>query len=131
MPTSIISSFDTIDMAENAARILKDNIQEIISITLIDNRKLTEEPAYYLTVVPANFFLGVNPPQTSQTFTPFMINPDETLYDQNQYYFEPIQRGDTILKINVQDEYAHDAKNLLRSIGGQKIAVSHYDLKKK
>jgi hypothetical protein len=131
MPTTIISSFDTIDMAENAARIIKDKVQEIISITLIDNRRLTDEPAYYMTMLPTTFFSGTIPPQTSQLYAPFMLNQNESPYDEKHYYFEPIQRGDTILKINVQDDYAHIAENLLRSIGGQKISTSHYDSDKK
>ena len=123
MSTTIISSFDTIDYAENAARIIKANVKDLISISLVDNRKLTEEPAYTFNMFPAPFFTGTTPYQNQQVYAPFVVAGLENHYDSDHDYFEPRQRSDTLLKISIADETAQTAENLLRSLGGQKISV--------
>ncbi len=130
MSTTIISSFDTIDYAENAARILKSNVKDLISISLVDNRKLTEEPAYTFNMFPTSFFSGTTPYQNQQVYTPFVVAGLDNHYDRDHDFFEPRERSDTLLKISISDETAQTAENLLRSLGGQKI-TAHTDTGRK
>lgn len=119
----IISEFESVDLAEFASKRLKSAVDSIRTVQVIDNRNLSPGPAPNLSIIPATYIDG----STSYFNAPgdFALNfqPTDSPWNARIGYFEPQQRGNTLIEVRVSDEEAKRAERVLRNMGGQRIHV--------
>ncbi len=121
---TIYADFDTVDMAEFAARRLKQKVPDIKSVALLDNRHIP----YYQNPGPTYFT-----PHRADGSMSFFPTPAYFMNDYEPYsspwnndigYFEPQQRADTTLRVRVESDKLKACESTLRNMGGMKIEIT-------
>lgn len=130
MSTRIIAEFENIDSAETAARLIRYRINDVHAVRLNSREEIHDVRMGDVTMAfPINDDVSIAPVplmssygsagDLSSAFHPYRsVNPKE---------YEPALRQNTILTVEVDDDCAGLASNLMYSQGGhdvKKVIVS-------